>query len=152
MFEIREPSSKQDMDDMYELRKRVMAAPNAGKTAERDEMDGTYKVLSVIAVSKEAEAERVVGTARLHRNNDEEGQIKFMCIDEGFRNLGLSSKMLEYLHARAKKMGLSRVVANVVESEKKFYLTQGYEVKEKLRSRSGDVVSIKMGKPLAGVR
>lgn len=152
MFEVRAPATKREYDAMYDLRWRILRKPwKQPRGSERDGLDGTNKVWNVIAIEKSAlkgVEDKVIGTARLHKNSGLECQIRFMCVDGKYRNFGAGKRMLDFLHQTAARMGMKKIVADVRENARQFYLMHGYAVTGKSRTLFGEIPHVRMEKNL----
>ena len=145
-IDVREPRNSAELASIYDLRWRALREPwQQPKGSERDGLDGgeglSWNVAAICCG-------KVVGTGRLHRCSDREGQIRFMCVDEKFRNKGLATKMLRYLHTKAAELGITTIVANVRQQAKGFYLKHGYAVMGQAHTLFGEVPHVRRVKDL----
>tara|TARA_B100000767_G_scaffold274346_1_gene307034 strand:- start:1840 stop:2277 length:438 start_codon:yes stop_codon:yes gene_type:complete len=69
---------------------------------------------------------KIVSCGRLHLNNPQEAQIRYMGVDLNLRRIGLGSSMIHALESQAKIKGAERVVLNARSEAIKFYESLGY--------------------------
>ena len=81
--------------------------------------------------------EEVVGTGRLHFNNEQEGQIRYMAVNESIQRKGLGSSIVLELEMMAKNKGATKMVLNARENAINFYLSLGYKKIEPYESDTG---------------
>ena len=136
-------SYERDFDKYLELRWRVLRKPwDQPRGIEVDELDD--KAIHIAAYDED----KIVGVARLHFNSKEEAQIRYMAVDENYRNRGIGSKMLENLEKIAKEKGARYIILNARENAVEFYLKNGYELIEKSYLLFGTIQHYKMRKVL----
>lgn len=120
------PSTKEDFEKYYSLRYEVLRKPwNQPKGSEHDEADGT----SFHAMIKDAEG-RVLAVGRLHLNNPEEAQVRYMAVDENWRGQKLGAMVLAFLEKEASRLGARRVILQARDKALEFYKQNGYSVVE----------------------
>ena len=125
MIRISQPEEK-DMDQYFELRWRVLRKPwNQPRGSEIDEMDDRAIHLAAY------DGDRIVAVARLHFNSEEEAQIRYMAVDERYRNRGIGSEMLKELERVAREKGAKYIVLEARENAVNFYLKNGYVMVKK---------------------
>ncbi len=125
MIRISQPEEK-DMDQYFELRWRVLRKPwNQPRGSEIDEMDDRAIHLAAY------DGDRIVAVARLHFNSEEEAQIRYMAVDERYRNRGIGSEMLKELERVAREKGAKYIVLEARENAVNFYLKNGYVIVKK---------------------
>lgn len=73
----------------------------------------------------------IIACGRLHLNNANEAQIRYMAIDEHFQGKGIGKKIIKLLEAEAKKQNINRVVLNARDHVVEFYKKSGYKIIEK---------------------
>ena len=134
---------ERDFDKYLELRWKILRKPwDQPRGSEVDELDD--KAIHIAAY----DGDKIVGVARLHFNSKEEAQIRYMAVDEGYRNKGIGSKMLEKLEKIAKEEGARYVILNARENAVGFYLKNRYELIEKSYLLFGRIQHYKMRKTL----
>ncbi len=125
MIRISQPREK-DMDQYFELRWRVLRKPwNQPRGSEIDGMDDRAIHLAAY------DGDRIVAVARLHFNSEEEAQIRYMAVDERYRNRGIGGEMLKELERIAREKGAKYIVLEARENAVNFYLKNGYVMVKK---------------------
>ena len=120
-LEIRQPGNEQELERYYDLRWRVLRRPwTQPKESEKDEHE--TEALHLTAWM----GETLVGVGRLHSNSQEEAQIRFMAIEEGYTGQGIGGAILEALEADARTRGARCIVLNARDLAVKFYERHGY--------------------------
>ena len=88
----------------------------------KDELeDESYQL---IAVDKQKE---IIGSGRLHFNNNKEGQIRYMAVSNTIQRKGLGSAIVSELETIAREKGIQEMVLNARENAISFYLSMGYK-------------------------
>ncbi len=122
-FEIREPETKAELEQYYQLRWKILRKPwNQPKGSERDELDNS--AMKIIAV----ENGKVVGCGRGHLNSKEQGQIRYMAVDKSFQRQGIGTELLKTLEIKLKNNGAKKIVLKAREKAVSLYEKQGYEI------------------------
>jgi N-acetylglutamate synthase-like GNAT family acetyltransferase len=126
-LEIRNPLDKDELKEMFCLRWKVLREPwNQPKGSERDEKDSFHSkfIIPIIAIIDNS----IAGTIRLHKRTDEEGQLRYLAVDEKFRNLGIGKKLIIYSEKRARDLGFRSLILNARKTATKFFQKLGYEI------------------------
>lgn len=108
---------------MYDLRWRVLRKPwNQPKGSEKDELE--LEANHFIALIHD----EIVGTARLHRLNENVAQVRYLAVAENYRGKGIAGKIFEAIHLTAKNQFIRYLILNARESAVKFFEKIGYKV------------------------
>ncbi len=143
MVVIRSPETAQDFMRYYDLRYRILRKPwRKPKGSEKDKTDGV--ALHLMAF----DGDRVVGVGRLHSNNDEESQIRYMAVDDDYKGRGIGTKMLKALEREAVKRHAKSIVLDARQSAVKFYKKHGYKVICPAHTLFGEIAHLRMEKKL----
>ncbi|MFI5149520.1 MAG: GNAT family N-acetyltransferase [Bacteroidia bacterium] len=122
-----EPQSQEDFDRYFRLRYEVLRKPwNQPFESVKDELEDQ----SVHAMITD-DAGNALGVCRMHFNNPEEAQLRFMGIKKEARGLHLGKMLLEHFEAIAVKKGIKRIMLQSRENAVLFYEKNGYSVREK---------------------
>ena len=141
---VRGPVSAGEWDRLWDLRWRVLRAPwGQPRGSERDALDDV--AVQRIAV---AAGGRVVGVGRLQLNSAEEGQVRYMAVEESMRSRGIGGALLEALEAEARRLGVRRIVLEARQEAVPFYLRHGYRVVAAGKTLFGSVAHAAMAKDL----
>lgn len=141
VVDIRRPKTEQEFAAYYDLRWRVLRKPwGQPKGSEKD--DKEEESIHIMAVDKETGG--IVGVGRLHKNSDEEGQIRFMAVRDDYRGRGIGRMILSELHAEATRLGLKRVVLVARDPAVGFYAKHGYNMVGKSDALFGSITHQRM--------
>ena len=144
MFTISQPKSQQEFAAYYDLRWRVLREPwNQPRGSERDELDVTAQ--HVMALD---ENDRLVGVGCLHFTSQDDGQIRYMAIEQDVRGVGIGRAILERLEVIANKQGLRRITLYARDNVVGFYQRLGYQVTGEGHTLFDVIKHAKMGKDL----
>ena len=139
MIEIREPKTKEEFDSYYNLRWEILRKPwKQPRGSEKDELED--KSFHIIALDNK----KVVGVGRLHKNNNEEGQIRYMAVDENHQCKGIGKSILHELHEKAKELKFKTIILNARENAVGFYERLGYKIIGKAHTLFGEIEHFKM--------
>jgi len=120
---IRQPSKEEEFEAMYELRWRVLRKPwNQPKGSEKDDLEN--QSFPFIAISDE----KIIGTARLQKNSEIEGQIRYLAINEEYRNQKIGRDLILFIEWYASKKNCSYLKLNARKTAHGFFIKQGYEI------------------------
>ena len=120
---IRQPKHRKEYEAMYNLRWVCLRKPwNQPKGSERDTEESNAD--HFIAVLHE----KIIGTARLQKINENVGQIRYLAVNESYRKKGVASKILEAIHLTAKNKFITYLIINARETAIKFFEKKGYKI------------------------
>ena len=120
---IREPKTEQDFELYYDLRWQILRKPwNQLKGSELDETDKDS--IHIIAIK----GDKVIGCGRGHFNSKEQGQIRYMAVNENFQRQGIGSKILIALEEELTKNGAKEIILKAREKAVSLYEKHGYEI------------------------
>jgi len=68
----------------------------------------------------------IIASGRVHFNNDNEAQIRFMAVDEAFRGKGIGKEVLKVLEEYIKKNNAKKIVLNARNDVIEFYKNSNY--------------------------
>ena len=123
-MEVIEPATPEEFEKYYRLRYEVLRQPwGEPEGSERAPDDAT--AIHAMLVDEDGEA---VGVCRLHLNTPQEGQLRFMAIREDKRGQQLGFRLMEYMEARAKALGVITLMLHALANAVNFYRRNGYEV------------------------
>ena len=142
-MKITEPKTKLDFDSYYDLRWRVLRKPwKQPKGSEKDDLED--KSIHLMARA----GPNVIGVARAHFNSANEGQIRYMAIDQQYRGKGIGSKLLAELEKRVRQKGTCLITLNARETAVGFYENHDYEIVAKSHTLYNSIEHFKMTKNL----
>ncbi|MFW9898426.1 MAG: GNAT family N-acetyltransferase [Candidatus Thorarchaeota archaeon] len=118
---IRQPLSKEDFDLMYDLRWRVLRKLwNQPRGSEKDDIENESHPFIVTLNNK------IVATARFHKNSEKEGQIRYLAVEKEYRNKRIASKLIRYIEGFAISLGIHNIKLNARKTAKVFFEKLGY--------------------------
>ncbi len=142
-IEIRQPRNKKELEQCFDLRYRVLRKPwGRPRGSEKDEFESSSFHIAAFDGAK------VVGTARLQKLSDKTARIRYMAVEEGWRNKGAGKLMLLRLEDEARKWGMKRVTLNAREGAVAFYERNGYRVLREVEKLFGAIRHFRMEKRL----
>lgn len=120
---IKSPETELEWDKYFNFRWEMLRKPlGMSKETLKDELeDESYHL---IAVDKQKE---IIGSGRLHFNNNKEGQIRYMAVSNTIQRKGLGSAIVSELETIAREKGIQEMVLNARENAISFYLSMGYK-------------------------
>ena len=120
---IRKPLSKEDYELMYDLRWRVLREPwDQPRGSEKDDIE-TESHQFIVTLN-----EKIVATARFHKNSEMEGQIKYLAVEKKYRNRRIATKLMLYIEGVAVNLGLTSILLNTRKTAKEFFEKLDYEI------------------------
>ena len=132
-YTIKSPETESEWESYFNFRWEKLRKPlGMPKNTLKD--DKEQDSCHLIAVDSD---EEVVGTGRLHFNSKQEGQIRYMAVNESIQRKGLGSSIVLELEMMAKKKGAKKMVLNARENALNFYLSLGYKEIEPYESDTG---------------
>ncbi len=124
---VRAPQSDSDWNAYYELRWRILRTPWQKDGSSRDETDNISIHRMVVCGGSGS----VIAVGRLHRLDDQRGQIRYMAVEQGFERQGNGSLLLASLEQAAQETGLETVILHARENALPFYQRHGYTLVER---------------------
>jgi len=126
LTEVRTPRTGQEWQRYYALRWAVLRTPWGvdGPDREEDEDRSIHRLL----IAGDGE---VLAVGRLHRLDEQTGQIRFMAVAQGHERKGYGSRLLRSLEKAARDIALDTVILQARENALPFYEHHGYELVEK---------------------
>jgi len=142
-IELREPKTKEEWEQYYDLRYRVLRKQWNGEK-QSSQGEGEDSAIHLAAW----DGGKIAGAGRLNFLSPEEVQIKGMAVDGDFAGRGVGSLMLRGLEERAARLGARRVLLHARESALEFYRKNGYEVGNQSYTLFGVIAHWEMRKTL----
>ena len=129
-IEIRSPETEEEWEKYDDFRWEILRKPlNIPHVPLKDNLEESSYHFMAITSSNE-----IVACGRLHMNNDEEAQIRYMGVSENRRRMGLGSLIVDRLETQAKVLGASSITLNARNVALNFYKSHGYEAIESYQS------------------
>lgn len=75
--------------------------------------------------------EEIVACGRLHFNNKDEAQVRYMAVAQNLQGIGIGKEVLRLLEKNAKKNNAKKIVLNARDHAIDFYKVSGYTIVKK---------------------
>ena len=122
-IEIRSPKTEAEWEKYDDFRWEILRKPlNIPHVPLKDDLEESSYHFMAITSSNE-----IVACGRLHMNNDEEAQIRYMGVSESIRRRGLGTLILDRLENQAKVLGANSISLNARNVALNFYKSLGYK-------------------------
>ena len=119
-----EPATAAQLEDYYALRWRELREPwGQPRGSERDDLEGVARHLAVTD-----DAGITIGVGRLHFNEADEAQIRYMATAGTHRGRGVGSAIIRKLESIAVDAGSTHILINARLNAVAFYQKLGYEI------------------------
>jgi N-acetylglutamate synthase-like GNAT family acetyltransferase len=143
-FQVRPPRTDQEWADYFELRWEILRAPwQQSRGSEKDEFEETAWHCAAFHPDG-----RLIGTGRLHSQNEVQGQIRYMAVTPDCSGMGVGSQILKHLEDTAASKGMTTIVLNAREHAVPFYTRHGYQLGNKEHVLYGNIQHFRMKKVL----
>ncbi len=121
-IEIRSPKTETEWKKYDDFRWEILRKPlNIPHIPLKDDLeDSSYHFMAITSSNE------IVACGRLHMNNDEEAQIRYMGVSENRRRMGLGTLIVKKLENKAKLLGAKSIMLNAREVALNFYQSLGY--------------------------
>ena len=120
------PSNSKEFQEYDLFRWKILRKP-IGKSIEslKDEFEDL--AFHLIGVKNN----KIVSCGRLHFNNEDEAQIRYMAVEEGLQGNGLGKKILFLLEKKAQEKNAKKIILNARDHVIRFYEKSGYKILKK---------------------
>ena len=125
--EVKIATSKEEWEAIMELRYNVLRKPWGRPYETATDVLENNSINAYIGDSKG----KVLACGRLHENEKNMGQIRFMAVHPDYRGTGLGKLITVYLENIARQKGYNKIQLQARENALEFYKRCGYQVKEK---------------------
>lgn len=92
---------------------------------------------------------RIIACGRLHLNNKEEAQIRYMAVAENLQGTGIGKQVLKLLEENAEECNVKRIVLNARDHAINFYRISGYETIKKYNGSDTGIPHTSMRKNIS---
>jgi N-acetylglutamate synthase-like GNAT family acetyltransferase len=141
---IIEPSTPEQLEQYYHLRYATLRQP-WGQPIGSERVDDDETAIHAMLLDETGEP---VGVCRMHLQNPQEAQLRFMGIHQNYQGKGLGNMLIAYLEDKARRMGAKNVMLQAREKAVSFYERNGYKVTEKTYLLFNSIQHYKMEKQL----
>ena len=146
-MKIIEPTTSEEFKKYYNLRYEILRKPwGQPPGSERDEGEET-SIHRMIIDNKTGNA---LAVGRLQFNSEDEAQIRYMAVANGYQGKGLGSQIISSLEHIARRHGNKWMILSARENALKFYKNNGYEIVKKTHLLFGEIQHWFMQKELEG--
>ena len=130
---IRPPESKEEWKNYFIFRWELLRKPLgiSKESLEDDLEDSSYHLMGV------DDENNVIASGRVHFNDNNQAQIRYMAVKDGYKRKGIGSEIVLKLEDYASSKGAKRMVLNARENALSFYLSLGYSEKGPYLSDTG---------------
>lgn len=147
-FCIKQPETKEEFEDYYQLRWKLLRAPwDQPEGSEVDDIEKQCFHIMATTVSGGSNNE-VIGVARLQFNTDTEAQIRYMAVAKEQEKKGVGRKLMEAMEAHACSSMCKTIVLDAREPAVAFYQKLGYRLIKKSYLLFGEIQHFRMLKEL----
>ena len=131
---IRAPKSDEEFKQMFDLRWRLLRKPwNQPKGSEKDDKeDSSFSFIAIIN-------QKIVGTIRLHLNEQEQGQFSHLAVNDEYQRQGLATLLIMQAERFAKTKGLSSIFITGTETIQPFFERNGYQLLKQGSNLFGEI-------------
>lgn len=144
MFDCRPPKNKQEFEQYYHLRWKMLREPwKQPLGSEKDELE-QQSIHRAIFDGKG----NILAVGRLTITQGWQANIRFMAVDVNAQGKGLGKVIVESLEQAALERGVNRISLHAREVAVTFYRKLGYTLKEKSHLLFGEVQHFSMDKEL----
>jgi len=121
-IEIRSPKTEAEWKKYDDFRWEILRKPlNITHIPLKDDLeDSSYHLMAVTL------ANDILACGRLHMNNDDEAQIRYMGVSENIRRNGLGTLIVKRLEDQAELLGAKSIILNARDVALNFYKSLGY--------------------------
>ena len=121
-IQIRSPKTEAEWKKYDDFRWEILRKPlNIPHIPLKDDLeDRSYHFMAITSSNE------IVACGRLHMNNKEEAQIRYMGVSENSRRMGLGSLIVDRLENQAKVLGATSISLNARNVALNFYKSMGY--------------------------
>ena len=74
---------------------------------------------------------KIIACGRLHFNNKDEAQIRYMAVSKNLQGIGIGKQILDLLEKNAKENNAKRIILNARDHAIGFYKISGYKTEKK---------------------
>ena len=138
---FKQPENQEEFIKYNHFRWKILRKP-IGKSIESLKDDYEDSSFHLIGVKKE----HIVGCGRLHFNNPNEAQIRYMAVDEKYQRNGVGKEVIRLLEKEAKRQNAKKIILNARDHVLDFYKKFGYIAVKKYDSSNTGIPHTTMEK------
>ena len=140
-FTIKSPQTIKEFEGYYRLRWQILREPwGQLPGSEKDEFEkNSFHIIAVVDG-------RIIGVGRLHSIGAGVSQIRYMAIDEKYRNKGVGSAIIEAIEKQAILCGVKKIILDARENATGFYQKKSYRITAPSHTLFGAIKHFRMEK------
>jgi len=145
MNTLRAPNTVEEFSQYYHLRWKILRKPwQQALGSEQDEQE-QYAIHRMIT----DEQANILAVGRLEKVTEQQGQVRFMAVDDNAQGKGLGQQIIIELEQQASQLGMSEICLNARDNAVGFYQKLGYENQGYSHTLFNEVKHYRMVKKLA---
>ncbi len=123
---IRQPQTPKEFEQYYHLRWKILREPwQQPSGSEKDKKENEAIHLTAFLDGK------LIGCGRGHLLSDTKAQIRYMAVDNAFRQQGIGTKLLQELEKELAKKNAQEIILQARKKAIHFYQKHGYTIFQK---------------------
>ncbi len=123
MNTLRAPNTTDEFSQYYQLRWEILRKPwQQPLGSEQDEQENNAVHRMIID-----EQGKVLAVGRLEKSSHQQGQIRYMAVDDKSKGQGLGQQIISELESQANKLGMKKICLNARDTAVGFYKKLGYK-------------------------
>ncbi len=145
MKTLRAPNTVDEFSQYYQLRWQILREPwqqPLGSEQDEHERGAIHRMI----IDENA---KVLAVGRLERVNGQQGQIRFMAVDDKAQGQGLGQQIINELELQASKLGMKEICLNARDNALGFYQKLGYKNQGYSHTLFNEVKHYRLTKALA---
>jgi len=145
MNTLRAPNTVDEFSQYYQLRWQILRKPwqqLLGSEQDDQERNAIHRMI----IDEEG---KVKAVGRLERASEQQGQIRYMAVDEKAQGQGLGQQIINALELQASVLGMKEICLNARENTLNFYQKIGYENQGYSHTLFDEIKHYRMVKTLA---
>lgn len=140
---LKQPETQKEFEDMFDLRWRLLRKPwNQPKGSEKDDRENDS--VNFIAVLDN----KIIGTIRFQINENNEGQLRYLAVDDEYQRRGIATKLIREAESFAISKGISSLSLNGRKTAVKLFEKLGYKILKEGHTLFGEIEHFVMWKKL----
>lgn len=142
MNTLKAPKTAEEFSQYYQLRWKILRQPWHQPLGSEQDTQEQYAIHRMVV----DEHDNVLAVGRLEKVTEQQGQIRFMAVDDNMQGQGLGQQIVNALEQRASILGVTEICLNAREQALGFYQKLGYKKQGYSHTLFGDVKHYSMTK------
>lgn len=123
MNTIKAPKTAEEFSQYFNFRWKILRQPwQQAQGSEQDEKEQNSIHRMILD-----EQFNVIAVGRLEKVSDQQGQIRYMAVDDNVQRQGFGQQILQALEQQARMLGMTEIIINAREHAIEFYQQYGYK-------------------------